>query len=182
MTEWSNEMKFSEVQVGQAYTIKGTGIPRMVLSKTRYSEHRVRIAGLDGMRGYYTNEWREDAKGMYVKVHQFNNYAIENDGADMVVDDNRFDFVRITQFDMTWEEQRIDRKRELEAIARRNQYYTDKRACGQRLSDIMQEMTGRYVSPYGLFDDLTSMELLRNVLEVAMSNPDVMAQLKQSKE
>ena len=174
-------MKFSEIQVGQAYTIKGTGIPRMVLSKTRYSEHRVRIAGLDGMRGYYTNEWREDAKGMYVKVHQFNNWSIENENAELVVNDD-FSFVRITQFDMTWEEQRIERKRELEAVARRNQYYTDKRACGERVSEIMTEMTGRYVSPYSPFDDLTSLQNLLKVLEVAMSNPDVMAQLKQPQE
>ena len=174
-------MKFSEIQVLQAYMVKGSGIPVVVQSKTRYSEHRVRIAGLDGMRGYYTNEWREDAKGMYAKVHQFNSYGMEVDGADMVVNDD-FRFVRISQFDMTWEQNRIERQKGIEAQARRNQYYTDKREVSARVAEIVTEMTGQYISPYSPFDNLTELQRLLKVLEVAMSNPDVVAQLKQEQE
>ena len=177
-------MKFSEVQAGQAYEIKG-GLIRMVQSLTRYSQHEVyeRLSGGGrGVRGgYYEKKYREDAKGMYVKVYQFNNYGVEHHGDDMVVSDS-FEFLRITQFEMTWNDYKIKVKREFEAQARRSASSNDKRILQQRASDEMKEITGRWFSSYSPFDDSESLHLLLKVLELVKNNPDMMAQLKQPQE
>jgi hypothetical protein len=170
-------MKFSEVQVGQAYMVKA-GRPRLVQSLTRYGQHEVYESSSRGI-GYFTKKYREDAKGMYVKVHAFNDWEVENDGADMVADDLSFDFVRITQFEMTWNDYKIKVARELEAVVRREQYSTDKRILQKTVSDEMKEITGRWFSSYSPFDDTPSLHLLLKVLDAVKNNPDTLAQIKE---
>ena len=172
-------MKFSEVKAGQAYEVKG-GYVRMVQSLTRYSQHEVYECN-DSRIGWYAKKYREDAKGMYVKVYQFNNYGVEHHGDDMVVSDS-FEFLRITQFEMTWNDYKIKVKREFEAQARRSASSNDKRILQQRASDEMKEITGRWFSSYSPFDDSESLHLLLKVLELVKNNPDMMAQLKQPQE
>ena len=161
-------MKFSEIRVGQAYMVKGGATPYMIQSLIRYSNLSAN-----------TTFWREDAKGMYVKAHSFNHFR-QHDSKIVVSTD--FVHVRITQFEMTWDEYKIKAQSQLEAKARRYQNNTDMRELQKRAAVIIADLTGKNISQYSAFDDVQSWQYLLRVLDAAANNPDVVAQLKQPKE
>ena len=161
-------MKFSEIRAGQAYIVKGAYTPYMVQSLTRYSNLSA-----------YTTMWREDAKGMYVKAHSFNHYR-QHDSKIVVSAD--FVYVRVNQFEMTWDAYRIKVQNQLEAKALRYQNNTDKRELQKRAAVIIADLTGKNISQYSAFDDIPSWQCLLRVLDAAANNPDVVAQLKQPQE
>lgn len=145
-------MKYSELQIGVGYAVRGTYYEVKFESLTRYRKQSARRWG---------HEYVEDPKGMYLKFERTGQGQLEQTFTD---------YVHIPQIMKTWEELQEERRQEQKAYERRNAEQQLRMNKRRELSELITELTGKWASPYSpldhnedlMFDLLTELKALRN--------------------